>query len=44
MTSRKPRTISVSDSVKVKDDLNTWKRWFNGIKHFFTVKSLPPRR
>jgi hypothetical protein len=44
MTKRKALTISAKEEVKVKDDLNTWKRWFNGIKHFFTVKTLPPRQ
>lgn len=34
--------ISSADKVVVKDKLHTWKKWFNGIKHFFTVKTLPP--
>mgnify|MGYP003478903348 FL=1 len=36
--------VNTSDTTKVKDNLSTWKKWFNGAKHFFTVKSLPPRR
>jgi hypothetical protein len=34
--------IDVQDSVQAQDKLSTWKKWFNGAKHFFTVKSLPP--
>jgi hypothetical protein len=42
----KPKNISLSvkDDVKVSDPLGTYKRWFNGAKHFFTVKSLPPKQ
>lgn len=42
----KPKTLSVkvSDAIKVKDNLNTYKKWFNGMKHFFTVKTLPPHK
>jgi hypothetical protein len=36
-------TVSVSDDIKATDRLHTYKRWFNGMKHFFTVKTLPPR-
>lgn len=36
--------IKVSDTVKVTDKLHTYKRWFNGMKHFFTVKTLPPKK
>lgn len=40
----KPLTllIKTKDSSKVTDKLHTYKRWFNGMKHFFTVKTLPP--
>lgn len=34
--------IKTDDSVKTSDKLYTYKRWFNGIKHFFTVKVNPP--
>lgn len=36
--------INVQDSVQAKDSLSVWKRWFNGMKHFFTVKPLPPKK
>jgi len=36
--------IKVKEEIKVRDELNTYKRWFNGVKHFFTVKILPPRK
>jgi hypothetical protein len=36
--------IKTADTVAVKDKAHTFKRWFNGMKHFFTVKVLPPRR
>lgn len=35
--------IQVKDDASITDKLHTFKRWFNGMKHFFTVKSLPPR-
>jgi hypothetical protein len=44
MTKRQPLTISAAEQVSVKDDLNTWKKWFNGIKHFYMVKRLPPQK
>lgn len=40
----KDKQIQVSDDVQAKDNLGVWKRWFNGVKHFFTVKPLPPKR
>lgn len=43
MTQHKPLIVSVDDQIVVKDNLNTWKKWFNGMKHFMTVKVLPPR-
>lgn len=36
--------IKVKEDVQVSEQLSTYKRWFNGIKHFFTIKVLPPRR
>ncbi len=36
--------IKARDNANVGERLATYKRWFNGIKHFFTVKILPPRR
>ena len=40
LNSKKPKTysIKVSESIIVKDKNDTYKRWFNGVKHFFTVK------
>lgn len=42
-SSQKTYSVEVNDSIEVKDKLQTYKRWFNGMKHFFTVKVLPPR-
>jgi hypothetical protein len=36
--------VKVKDEPKLRDELTTYKRWFSGIKRFFTVKLLPPRR
>lgn len=36
--------VNVEDKTKVRDKLDVWKKWFNGMKHFFTVKTLPPRK
>lgn len=36
--------IKTSDEIKTQDKLDVWKHWFNGIKHFFTVKTLPPKK
>lgn len=40
------RTLQVktSDNIKATDKMYTYKQWFNGIKHFFTVKTLPPHK
>ncbi|HLC91723.1 MAG TPA: hypothetical protein VJC09_01595 [Candidatus Saccharimonadales bacterium] len=35
-------SINVPDSLSTKDNLGTYKPWFNGMKHFYTVKPLPP--
>lgn len=40
----KPLVINTKDKTKAKDNLDTYKQWFNGIKHFFTLKVLPPRQ
>lgn len=40
----KPLVVKTSDSIKAIDKMHTYKRWFNGMKHFWTVKLLPPRR
>jgi hypothetical protein len=37
-------SVKVKDDVKATDKMHTYKRWFNGMKHFFTVKTLPPRK
>lgn len=34
--------IKAVDKTSLTDGLGTYKRWFNGMKHFYTVKSLPP--
>lgn len=36
--------INTADTIETKDKLHTYKRWFNGMKHFFTVKILPPKK
>lgn len=36
-------SIDVPDGVGTKDNLGTYKPWFNGMKHFYTVKPLPPK-
>ena len=36
--------IKVSEQVKTEEKLITDKWWFNGVKRFFTVKVLPPRK
>lgn len=42
--SGKRLNVSVSEAVGVRDKLETYKAWFNGMKHFFTVKVLPPKK
>lgn len=44
MTKASLVSVSVSDQTIARDKLDVWKSWFNGIKHFFTVKVLPPRQ
>lgn len=39
----KPLLIHIPDNLAAQDKLGTYKPWFNGMKHFYTVKSLPPR-
>lgn len=36
--------VAAGEIVDIQDNLGTYKRWFNGAKHFYTVKSLPPTR
>lgn len=36
--------VKTDDSVKANDKIYTYKRWFNGLKHFFTVKVDPPKK
>lgn len=38
----KTYSVDVKEKIKVTEHLGTYKRWFNGVKHFFTVKVLPP--
>jgi hypothetical protein len=39
----KDLNIKTKDNAKLTDKLSTYKKWFNGVKHFFTVKSIPPK-
>lgn len=34
--------VKVNEDVATLETLHKWKLWFNGAKHFFTVKPLPP--
>lgn len=36
--------IRVSDKSTVTDYLETYKKWIGKLKHFYTVKVLPPRQ
>lgn len=36
--------INAGDTVTASDKISTYKPWFNGLKHFYTVKTLPPRK
>ncbi len=36
--------IEVDEELGVGESLGKWKAWFNGAKHFFTVKVLPPKQ
>lgn len=38
---KKSLKIIVKDDIGVTDKLHTYKRWFNGLKFFHTVKVLP---
>jgi len=40
---RNELSINVPDGLGTKDNLGTYKPWFNGMKHFYTVKPLPPK-
>lgn len=33
--------VIVEEEVDIGESLARWKAWFNGPKHFFTVKVLP---
>jgi hypothetical protein len=37
-------SINVPEDVNIMDNLGTYKPWFNGMKHFYTVKPLPPTK
>lgn len=39
---KKSLKINVKEETKPKDHLETYKKWFNGLKHFYTVKVNPP--
>ncbi|HSX45368.1 MAG TPA: hypothetical protein VLF39_04680 [Candidatus Saccharimonadales bacterium] len=34
--------VNVPDNLNMIDRMGTYKPWFNGMKHFYTVKPLPP--
>lgn len=36
--------IRTKDDTRIEDKLYTYKRWFNGVKHFFSVKVLPAQK
>ncbi len=36
--------VEVSEEVQTDESLSKWKPWFNGAKHFFSVKTLPPHK
>lgn len=40
----KPLAVKAKDDVKTIDKFHTYKQWFNGTKHFFTAKVLPPKK
>lgn len=33
--------VEVQEEIKVDESLAKWKPWFNGAKHFYSVKVLP---
>jgi len=37
-------SINVPENLNIQDNLGSYKPWFNGMKHFYTVKSLPPKK
>lgn len=41
---KKSHNIQVKDNAQLTDKLYTYKMWFNGMKRFFTVKTLPPHK
>lgn len=36
--------VNVQEEVKTEEKLHNWKKWFNGAKRFWSIKTLPPRR
>lgn len=36
--------IKAKDSANVGEKLATYKKWFDGMRRFFTVKILPPSK
>lgn len=36
--------IKVRDEIQATDKLHTFKQWFNGLKHFFSVKVSPEQK
>lgn len=40
----KTYSVSVKEEIQVGEKLVTDKWWFNGLKRFFTVKVLPPKK
>ena len=33
--------VEVSEEINTDESVGKWKPWFNGPKHFYTVKVLP---
>lgn len=36
--------INIQEKVETKDTLDVYKKWFNGLHHFYTIKVLPPKK
>lgn len=44
ITSPNSLSVNVPDNLNVQDKMGTYKPWFNGMKHFDTVKTLPAQK
>ena len=36
-------SVNIPEKLIAQDNLGTYKPWFNGMKHFYTIKPLPPK-